>query len=83
MRKGSYEHETARLQKELSNHVSEWFEKTVSKFLETKEGLEFVKKYEGKSAEEAAKILIEGSNLGQLLNEQIKKKISQLRGAVN
>lgn len=80
--KGSFELENERLKKELEDFKVKWLEKTIGRFLDSREGKKFVKEHEGKSPDEMLEILLDKSNLGKLYQEAIKKQIRKMRGEV-
>lgn len=51
-------------------------------FLDGKEGKRFVKDHEDQNPDEVLEILLKQSNIGDLFNKALKRKISELRGAI-
>lgn len=81
-RRGNLDPETARLIKEIEDFEVEWWDTTTSKFLDGKVGEKFLKDHEDQSPDEVFEILMKQSNIGDLFNKALKKKISEMRGAI-
>ncbi|MBA7653197.1 hypothetical protein ES703_61041 [subsurface metagenome] len=81
-KKGSYDLETERLRKELEDFEAQWFEETITKFFAGKEGQEFLEEHKGENPDDVYEIFMKHSNVQELFNVALKKKIDQLRGAV-
>lgn len=80
--KGSFEVETERLIREIETFKVQWLEKNISRFLDSEAGRKFVEDHKEQSPNEVFEILIKESNLVNLYNYALKKKIDELRGAV-
>lgn len=78
----SFEKETERNLGEFYTKMKEWYEETISKFLDSAKGQAFLKEHEGENPEEVLEIMISKSNLEGLYSAQIKEQIERLRGKV-
>ncbi|MBA7611827.1 hypothetical protein ES703_19058 [subsurface metagenome] len=79
-RKGSFDLETERLLKEIETFEAQWWNTTINKFLDGKEGKKFLEDHEGENPDEVFEILLKQSNIGTLFNKALSKKIDELRG---
>ena len=83
LRKGSFEWETARLEKELHDHLREWSEKAFRRFLDSDQGTAFIEKHKDKSSDEMLEIIERETNFRELLNREMMNKIDEFRGKVS
>lgn len=75
--------EDKRLRKEIRDFQTAWFEKAISDFLDTDEGLAFIKAEQNQTVDDMFQAILEKTNMAKLYNKALKRKFAELRGVVH
>jgi len=79
---GDFDKETQRIIKELEDFKAAWLKKTISKFLDSPPGKKFIEEHKNQDPDKAFEILLRYTNIAELYNLALEKKIAAMRGKV-